>query len=221
MNMRAAAIISVFCITLFWQGQAVSSTYNIAVNGLFKNKAVLLINGKQHILSKGKKTPEGIKLLAIDGDRVTLKIDGENRVFSIGENTAISTNFKQRKEKEVVIAVNERGHFFTVGTINKQPIRFMVDTGATAVALNSKHAEKLGIDYRGKGTPTVVATASGTSPAYIVMLDSISVGDIYLHHIEAVVMQGDFPSEALLGMSFLGNLEIHREGQLMKIKKKW
>ena len=221
MNIRLIVVLWLFCISLFWQGQVFSSTYNIAVNGLFKNKAVLLINGKQHILSKGKKTPEGIKLVAIDGDRVTLNIKGEDRIFRIGENTAISTNFKQSKEKEVVIAVNERGHFFTVGTINKQPIRFMVDTGATAVALNSKHAEKLGIDYRAKGTPTVVATASGTSPAYIVMLDSISVGEIYLHHIEAVVMQGNFPSEALLGMTFLGNLEIHREGQLMKIKKKW
>ncbi|WP_455200091.1 retropepsin-like aspartic protease family protein, partial [Kaarinaea lacus] len=89
------------------------------------------------------------------------------------------------------------------------------------IALNSKHAERLGIDYRANGTPTVVATASGKSPAHIVTLDTVSVGEIQLYNVEAVVMQGDFPSEALLGMTFLGNLEIHREGQLMKIKKKW
>lgn len=67
----------------------------------------------------------------------------------------------------------------------------------------------------------MVATASGQSPAYIVVLDTVSVGEIRLSNVEAVVIEGNFPSEALLGMTFLGNMEIHRQGQLMKIKKKW
>ncbi|WP_455365264.1 retropepsin-like aspartic protease family protein [Kaarinaea lacus] len=221
MGIRTLLAVAVLCVSVFSQEQANSAPYNIAVNGLFKNKAVLLINGKQHILSLGKKTAEGVKLVAIEGDKVTLNINGEDRQFRMGENSAISTNFKENKEKEVVIAVNSSGHFFTVGAINKHPVKFLVDTGATAVAINSNHANRLGIDYRNKGTPTMVATASGQSPAYIVILDTVSVGEIRLSNVEAVVIEGNFPSEALLGMTFLGNMEIHRQGQLMKIKKKW
>ena len=67
----------------------------------------------------------------------------------------------------------------------------------------------------------MVATASGMSKAYRITLDTISVGEIRLHNIEAMVIEGNFPVHVLLGMSFLGNLDIHREGQLMKIKKTW
>lgn len=193
----------------------------ITVNGLFKNKAVLLINGKQHILSVGKSGPEGIKVTTIDGDNVTLNINGKKQVYKLGDTTALSTNFKQSKEQEVTVALNSYGQFLTVGYINNQTVQFLVDTGATSVALNSIQARKLGIDYLKNGVPSVVTTASGMSKAYRIKLDTVSIGEIRLHNIDAMVIEGNFPVHVLLGMSFLGSLDIHREGQLMKIKKKW
>jgi aspartyl protease family protein len=220
MTLRAVVINSIVIFSVFVQSYGIAND-TIVVNGLFKNKAVLLINGKQHILSIGKPGPNGIELLAIEGVTVTLNINGNTQKYKLGDSTAITTNYKQNKEQEVLVALNTLGQFLTVGAINKQPVQFLVDTGATSVALNSMHAKQLGLDYRNKGTPTMIATASGTSVAYRIMLDEISIGEIRLHHIEAVVIEGNYPVHVLLGMSFLGNLDIHREGQIMKIKKKW
>ena len=220
MVFRAFFITIVATFSIFVQSIGYTSD-TIVVNGLFKNKAVLLINGKQHILSVGQSAPNGIELLAIEGVTVALNINGVIQKFKLGDSTAITTKYKQNKEQEVLVALNTLGQFLTVGAINKQPVQFLIDTGATSVALNSAHARQLGLDYRNKGTPTMIATASGTSMAYRVMLDEVSIGEIRLHHIEAVVIEGNYPVHVLLGMSFLGNLDIHREGQLMKIKKKW
>ncbi|MCI0507104.1 MAG: TIGR02281 family clan AA aspartic protease [Gammaproteobacteria bacterium] len=220
MIFRFALINIVVILTALFHSQLFAND-TIVVNGLFKNKAVLLINGKQHILSIGTPGPGGITLIAIEGEKVTLSIDGAIQSYRLGESTSITTNYKQSDEPEVLIALNTAGQFLTVGAINKQPVQVLVDTGATSVALNSAHAKNIGLDYRNKGTPTMIATASGVSQAYRIILDEISIGEIRLHHIEAVVIEGNYPVHVLLGMSFLGNLDIHREGQIMKIKKKW
>jgi len=213
--------VKIFAIfSLLFQATAIAGD-TIVVNGLFKNKAVLLINGKQHILSVGKPGPNGVELVSIEGEKITLDINGSRQTYKLGDSTAITTNYKQSKEQEVLVSLNSLGQFLTVGSINKQPIQFLIDTGATTVALNSAHAKKLGLNYRDQGTPTMIATASGVSQAYRIMLDEVGVGEIRMHHIEAVVVEGNYPVHVLLGMSFLGNLDIHREGQIMKIKKKW
>ena len=222
MSFRALNPFIFICFLIFTPGGLLfAADTTIVVNGIFKNKAVLLINGKQHILSVGKTGPDGIKLTSIKGDKVTLNIDGKKQTYKLGDSTAISTNFKQSKEQEVTIALNSYGQFLTIGYINNQTVQFLVDTGATSVALNSMQAKKLGIDYLKKGVPGVVTTASGMSKAYSVTLDTVSIGEIRLHNIQAMVIEGNFPVHVLLGMSFLGSLDIHREGQLMKIKKKW
>jgi aspartyl protease family protein len=219
--MSRVVLVNAFAIFFVLFASSGSASDTIVVNGLFKNKAVLLINGKQHILSIGKPGPNGIELLGIENEKVTLNINGSQHTYKLGDSTAITTNYKQSDVQEVLVALNALGQFLTVGAINRQPVQFLVDTGATTVALNSTHAKQLGLTYREKGTPTMIATASGMSQAYRLILDEISIGEIRLHHIEAVVIEGSHPVHVLLGMSFLGNLDIHREGQIMKIMKKW
>jgi aspartyl protease family protein len=113
------------------------------------------------------------------------------------------------------------GMYTTVGSINGLPVPFLVDTGATQVALNSAQARRLGIDYRVTGTETSVTTASGVERAWRVNLDSVKVGDLELRNVGAVVIDGPQPETALLGMSYLGRLEITNSGQLMTLKKKY
>ena len=193
----------------------------VEFSGKFKNKVILVINGKTRTVKVGDTSPEGITVEKLNNDIITLNIKGVIKQFKLGETSSFRTQYAQQATKEVIISLNGNGQFLTAGAINKQVVSFLVDTGANTVALNSGHARKLGIDYTNKGSPTMVSTASGVTKAWKVNLDIVSVGEITLHHVEAVIIEGNFPTHILLGMSFLGNLEIYREQQTMTLKKKW
>src|SRR5204863_6727546 len=98
-------------------------------------------------------------------------------------------------------------------------VRFLVDTGATAVSLSASDATRLGIDYR-KGQPSLMGTANGSAVAYQVKLDTVRVGNIILSNVDAAVLEGQMPF-ALLGMSFLNRMEMKRNGQTMVLTKRF
>ena len=96
----------------------------------------------------------------------------------------------------------------------------LVDTGATSVAFNENQARRLGIDYRVDGKQIVVGTASGTAKAWRVHLNSVKVGAIDVMGVEAVVVEGSSPTEALLGMSFLGRVSWREDQGVLRLESK-
>ena len=108
----------------------------------------------------------------------------------------------------------------TDGQINGGPVRFLVDTGATAVSLSSADAARLGIDYK-KGRPGLMGTANGAAVAYRVKLDTVRVGDIVVNNVDAAVLEGNEMPFVLLGMTFLNRMEMKREGQTMVLTKRF
>lgn len=122
-----------------------------------------------------------------------------------------------------MLAADARGHFFTMGSINDAPVRMLVDTGATWVSLGSEEAWRIGLDYR-NGTPVRLTTANGVTTGYRIMLDSVTVGDITLHRVAAVVKEGNPGVEqqaiVMLGMSFLSRVEMKSEGASLTLTKK-
>jgi aspartyl protease family protein len=98
------------------------------------------------------------------------------------------------------------GHFWAEGEVNDGPrVRFLVDTGATAVALTLADAERLGIDPKGLKYGYSVVTAGGRTRAASVKLASITVGGARLENVDAVVIEKGLDA-SLLGMSYLGRL---------------
>lgn len=97
------------------------------------------------------------------------------------------------------------GHFWAQAEVNGAPVRFLVDTGATAVALTPDDAERLGLDVKSLKFAQRVTTATGRSRAASVTLDSLSVGDARLQNVNALVIE-DGLDTSLLGMSYLGRL---------------
>jgi aspartyl protease family protein len=178
-----------------------------------------LINGRQQILRTGQTSPEGVKLLAADSESAMLQV-GDKQIEARLDGR-VSARKRSATVHEYQVWRNTEGMYTTVGSINGLPVEFLVDTGATRVAMNSDEARRLGIDYRVTGTPSRVTTASGVERAWAVMLDRISVGGIELHSVGAVVLEGSLPQHALLGMTFLGRLEINNDGRLMTLRKKY
>ncbi len=185
--------------------------------GQFGDKAVIHINGKQRVIKVGETSRDGIKLLSVEADSAVIRYQGKQQTLNFSPHARKTTTKKHRAE--VRIWADRSGSFLTPGTINGQLVNFLIDTGATHVALNEVVARKLGIDFRYSGTPTTVTTASGMVAAYDLTLGSVKVGEIELNNVQATVLEGGFPLEVLLGMSFLSHLELERKGNMIKLKK--
>ncbi|MFO7603945.1 MAG: TIGR02281 family clan AA aspartic protease [Gammaproteobacteria bacterium] len=193
---------------------------DIAVLGLFSNMAIIKVDGQQYKLRQGEATPQGIKLLSADSDAATFLVNGQRQTLSVGTTASISTHFDKRAQVEARI-MRQHGMYSVAGSVNKQPVSFLVDTGATWVAMNSATARRLGIDFRYVGTPGWANTANGPVKTYKVKLDSVRVGEIELTQVEGAVLEGGSPQDILLGMSFLNRVEMQREGELLVLRKKW
>ena len=124
------------------------------------------------------------------------------------------------KGKNVVVAPDEQGMYYVDGSINDFPVKFVVDTGATLIAMNRNQAERIGIDYRMDGKPSLSSTASGLDKVYLVKLAKVTVGDIVLTDVPAAVHDGDYPKMILLGNSFLNGVDISRKGGLLEMEEK-
>ena len=190
----------------------------IEVQGLFSNKAVLLIDGTRHILAVGKTSPEGVKLISADSRGAVLEVDGKQKQYILG-NT-VSTTFSTPKTQKETIYKNSGGMYMTFGNINGRSVRFLVDTGASAIAMNVEQAKRLRIQYDKIGMPASVSTASGFAKAYSVRLKSVSVGRITQTNVEAFVIDGEHPGPILLGMTFLGSLDVEHSGNAMTLLQK-
>ena len=201
-------------------GVAVSTTVvaaDVKLVGLFPNRAVVQIDGGPlRTLSVGQETPEGVVLISVEADGATFEIDG--RRIALGLSHARMKPGEGAASAKVT--ADEYGHFTTMGQVNGLPVRFAVDTGATFIAFHANEARRLGLDYR-KGQRVLMDTAAGIAPAYRIKLDTVRVGDIAVNSVDAVVMDSEGPAIALLGMSFLGRMDMKREGEIMTLTKRY
>ena len=117
---------------------------------------------------------------------------------------------------EVQLQRNALGHFVATGQINGQAVQFMLDTGATDVAIPSAVAERLGL---ARGVPVTVSTANGRSEGYRTRLDSVRLGAIELRDVRALVAPGLDGEQVLLGMSALKKLEFTQRGGTMLLRQ--
>lgn len=191
----------------------------IALQGILGKKALLLVDGERLMLSVGQAMKFGVRVLRIGAETVDITVDGKPRQLHLGDSHSVTGRFQKRKSIEVTIFPDKRGMYNTVGSINGLPVSFLVDTGATTIAMNKQHARRLAVDYLVLGKPIVVGTASGMTKAYQVTLDKVSVGGIGLRNVVAVVMDGNFPVQVLLGMSFLKQLKYNYEGSALHLIK--
>ncbi|UTF59701.1 TIGR02281 family clan AA aspartic protease [Gilvimarinus sp. DA14] len=188
---------------------------DITAKMLAKDAALIDINGKQRMMRAGQTSPEGVTLLSASRNGAVVKYQGAE--YSLSLQKHIATDFEQAERAEVRIASGRGGHYEIPGRINGIAVDFMVDTGATAVAMNSQHAQKLGINYLA-GQKIRVNTANGTVTAYSVWLDRVAAGTIEIKHVEAIVHVGTSPHVILLGNSYLSLVDMSTENGVLVLK---
>ncbi len=194
----------------------VGADARVAALALFKDKAVLEIDGKQRILSKGDTSPEGIALISASSKEAEIEIQGKRAVLRL--DGRIAADFGASAQPTTIRLVpNTQGHYFVDGKINGRGIRFLVDTGATLIAISKTEAKRLGLNFRVDGQRGQIQTASGVAVGYYITLDKVRIRTIDLTNIEAVVVDGDYPATALLGQSFLNRLNMRRDGTVMEL----
>lgn len=188
----------------------------VGLAGILGSKAMLIINGGSPRAATVGQTLDGVRLLAVQDEQVIVEIGGRKRALRVGQHAVGSSGEGGGK---IVLTADARGHFETVGTVNGTSVRFLVDTGATMISLGASDARRIGLDFN-SGQRGISQTANGQVQVSRVKLDTVRIGEVTLHGIEATIHQNDMPI-ALLGMSFLNRMEMLRDGPTMTLKKRY
>ena len=186
---------------------------------LGQTKALLLIDGHPQTLAVGT-TARGVTLRSLSDGQAEVLVAGQVLLLRpgvapsrVGGNGVVAGT-----GTEIVMAAGPGGHFSATGAINGKPVQFMVDTGATTVALSQAEANRIGLDWR-RGRPGLSMTAGGPVPIYAINLTSVRVGDVELSNVAAVVLPAEMPV-VLLGNSFLNRFAMRRDNDVMRLDKK-
>ena len=186
---------------------------------LGQTKALLLIDGHPQTLAVGA-SARGVTLRSVSEGQAEVLVAGQLLLLRpgvapsrVGGNGVVAGT-----GTEIVIAAGPGGHFSATGAINGKPVQFMVDTGATTVALSQAEANRIGLDWR-RGRPGLSQTAGGPVPIYAINLTSVRVGDVELSNVAAVVLPAEMPM-VLLGNSFLNRFAMRRDNDVMRLEKK-
>ena len=178
--------------------------------GLHGKRANVRIDQRNVLMAIGESN-QGVGVVAASKDGAVLRLDRRNYYFQRGSSRG------QLLADELILDRDASGRFAGSGTVNGERVIFVVDTGASHVAISGRDARRLGIRHsRGKRVP--FTTASRTETGYEVMLDSVSIGGIVLSNVPALITRGEMPRYPLLGMTFLQNLQIMQDAEHMYLR---
>jgi len=206
---------SVALLVALWTAPTLA--LEVSLVGTFGDKAaVLVIGGAAARTLRVGREAAGVKLVSVERDSAVVEVAGVRRSLARGQH--YSTGAADQRQS-VTLSADTQGHFFSDGAINDRPVRFVVDTGATMIALPAADAVRIGLDYR-KGEIGRTRTAAGVVQVYKVRFDSVRLGPIELSGVDGVVIEQGLDI-ALLGMSFLNRVETRTEGQLMTLTRRY
>jgi len=191
---------------------------SVQLAGQMGRKALLVIDGQTVMLAVGE-SRHGVTLRALDAGQAEVAWDGQSTTLSVGgapARVAGSPSAGPGGGRAIVLPVGPGGHFMASGSINGRNVRFMVDTGATTVAMGAAEADRIGLDYRG-GQQARMQTAGGTVTGHVLTLSAVTVGDVTLANVQAVVMPAPMPF-VLLGNSFLSRFQMRRDNDVMRLE---
>ena len=200
-----------------------ATAQSVALSGVLGSKALLVIDGgTPRALAAGDRLQD-VRVLQVSGDTAEVEIKGRRQTLRLGE-APISLGGRGAAAgdpalgRRVVLKADDRGHFIERGQINGKTMVYMVDTGASSVAIGRSDAERMGLPFL-KGQPVMMRTANGDAQGWSLRLDSVRVGDVEVFGVDAVVAPLAMPY-VLLGNSFLAHVQMTRQGSEMVLERR-
>jgi aspartyl protease family protein len=194
-----------------------ASAQTVTLNGSIGERAALLvIDGQPRTVAVGANVM-GVKLLSVGVAHAEIEVGGQRRTLPIGTPVSVG-GAATAGGTQIVLAAGSGGHYFAAGSINGRAVQFMVDTGATTVALSAADADRIGLKWR--DAPRALAqTANGVTVMHVVMLSSVRIGDVEIPNVEATVVPAPMP-HVLLGNSFLRRFQLRQENDILRLEKR-
>lgn len=192
----------------------------LALSGVSGDRALMVIDGAPpKFLSTGQ-THAGVKLLSINGDSATVEVNGQRQTLQVGgAPVSVGKGISGGGGQRVVLTADPSGHFLPDGQINGKTVKFMVDTGATTIALGAAEARRINLKYD-QGRRVQMSTANGVSTGYLIRLESVRVGDVVAYDVDAVVSPQSMPF-VLLGNSFLNRFQMQKTNDQLTLEKRF
>ena len=193
---------------------------SVALAGMMGSKALLVVDGGAPKSVAAGDTHQGVKVISTSGDQAVIEQGGKRVSLRVGEAPEhMGASKSGGKGNRIVLVAGSGGHFITAGQINGKAVQFMVDTGATSVAMGAQDAERAGINYK-VGRPVMMSTANGNAQGFQIKLASVRIGDVEVFEVDAVVTPQPMPY-MLLGNSFLTRFQMSRENDQMTLTKRY
>ena len=194
---------------------------SVGLSGMLGGKALVIVDGSAPKAVAAGDSYKGVKIVSTQGDQAIVEIDGKQHTLRVGDTPASVGGGAGSGAggNRVVLTAGGGGHFFTLGQINGKSTQMVIDTGATSVAMGASEAQRLGIEYK-SGQPIQISTANGVVQGWLIKLNSVRVGDVVVHNVEAAVSNGSM-SMVLLGNSFLTHFQMTRANEQMVLDKRY
>ena len=194
---------------------------SVALAGMLGSKALLIVDGTTPKSVAAGETHQGVKVISTTGDQAVIEQGGKRSTVRVGDAPVSLSGAGASAGRGTRITLSESGggHFMTAGQINGRAVQFMVDTGATSIAMGVQDAERAGIAYK-TGQRVRLSTANGATEGYLIKLNTVRIGDVEVFDVDAVVVPQPMPY-LLLGNSFLSRFQMRRESTLMTLDKRY
>ncbi len=203
-------VIALFCL-------AASAVASVEVVGLFKGRAVVRTLAGDEVVKVGETSKHGVTLIEADASSALVRYRGETLRLNLSRR--IGSRFSEAKARSVRINADDMGQYRVQGFINERRASFLVDTGASVVAMSSEHARALGIEYQ-LGQRGTVVTAQGEVDARFITLPNVNVGGVVAQNVSATVIEGRYPVEILLGMSYLNQVSMQNDQGVLTLTRR-
>lgn len=200
-----------------WAAQA--KAQSVAMSGSMGNKALLVVDGTAPKAVSVGQTHKGVKVLAVSADQATVEVAGKQLVVVMGGSPVSAGRAAVSGGSQIVLTAGSGGHFRTQGSINGRSVEFMVDTGATLVAMSADEAKRLGIAFE-DGQKSHANTANGVVSMYVIRLQKVRIQDVEVHDVEAAVSMGKM-NGVLLGNSFLTRFQMKRDNDQLTLTRRF